>query len=38
MAGRVPSSTRGILLGVLVIVAGWSFGPLSRVFGTSRVT
>jgi hypothetical protein len=28
----------GILLGVLVIVAGWSFGSLSRVFGTSRVT
>ena len=26
-----------ILIGVLVIVAGWSFGPLSRVFGTSRV-
>jgi hypothetical protein len=28
----------GILIGVLVIVAGWSFGPLSRVFGTSRGT
>ena len=24
----------GMLIGVLVIVAGWSFGPLSRVFGT----
>ena len=26
-----------ILIGVIVIVAGWSFGPLSRVLGTSRV-